>query len=174
MPTRQPTPDPTPQPSPRPSPVPTRETPEPSRAPQAPPPTANPPGGQCIVNVSLEQCPPLMQSQEIIEGCDCYNFCNGGSIACCQFGEACSIDCTGALVAVSALQNNTVHVSSPLDREERKLTLDPIAHIIFTGLYRTRTYSSSSVNWTMHCCGVPKRLSTACRESNTSRKLRLL
>lgn len=49
--------------------------------------------GQCMVSVMLDQCPSLLQSIEPKEGCDCYNFCGGLYLGCCEIGDPCPLTC---------------------------------------------------------------------------------
>jgi len=69
-------------------------TTEPTIAP-SPPPT--PP--QCLVNVANDQCDSVLGNVVPSEDCDCYQFCNGEQLPCCEAGKPCPISCEGDLVA---------------------------------------------------------------------------
>lgn len=55
--------------------------------------------GTCLISVSTPQCGNLMQAFTRKDSCDCYNFCNGAEIPCCPFGNDCTVECEGELVA---------------------------------------------------------------------------
>ena len=67
-------------------------------------PEPEPPTGQCTVNVRNEPletspCPALTANQEPVEGCDCYNYCDGEFIGCAGYGEFRQVFCETELVA---------------------------------------------------------------------------
>eukprot|EP00980_Cylindrotheca_fusiformis_P003051 scaffold713_cov131-Cylindrotheca_fusiformis.AAC.9 len=86
LPTKQPTSGPSAEPSMMPSELLTQS------------PTTNN-ADSCLVTVSTSQCDVLMQNFTWDDECDCYNFCNGNQIQCCPFGNDCSLECEGELVA---------------------------------------------------------------------------
>ena len=104
MPTTSPPPptlSPTKKPTKNPTKAPT-STPPPTKKPTPtqtikPTPTLSP--SQCLVEVSTTECNDLMSDVTPVQECDCYNFCSGVQIECCPFGNDCSIDCRGDLVA---------------------------------------------------------------------------
>jgi hypothetical protein len=53
---------------------------------------------ECLVQVSIDQCPELMQTITPRDECECYNFCNGVEIGCCLFEQGCTVACTGDFV----------------------------------------------------------------------------
>ena len=76
----------------------------PGRPTNPPEPTSTPsaqPTAMCFVGVNQELCPNVTIDQEPIEGCDCYNYCNGEFNGCCGFFEAteCEQDCDGVVVS---------------------------------------------------------------------------
>jgi M6 family metalloprotease-like protein len=83
---------------------------------------------ECLVNVSTEACFPLMADQPLQDECDCYNFCNGGELSCCKFGEPCDISCSGELVAgcvepePTCLVSVSTHQCSPLVAQQTPVT----------------------------------------------------
>jgi hypothetical protein len=114
LPSKQPTAVPTKNPSKQPTKAPTTQptkipTKQPTKAPTKQPtmmPTklitqspTNDNSGKCLISVTTSQCGTLMKNFTSQGDCDCYNFCNGVEISCCPFGDDCTVDCEGELVA---------------------------------------------------------------------------
>jgi hypothetical protein len=54
----------------------------------------NVPLEECTLIRQVGQCPTVTQGVNHIEGCDCYNFCEGEYASCCKYGEFCEQTCT--------------------------------------------------------------------------------
>ena len=72
-------------PTQKPSPVPT------SKPTSKPTQTSNPTASECLISVNNDLCGPVMAEAEadLVDDCDCYNFCSGASLSCCSYGEVC-------------------------------------------------------------------------------------
>ena len=51
---------------------------------------------QCPLRISTGSCDSLIQNQQPISGCDCYNYCGGKFQGCCGINEPCSLACAGS------------------------------------------------------------------------------
>jgi subtilisin family serine protease len=81
---------------------------------QAPAQTGFCPDDQCCISSSVAQCPALFAATNPQETCDCYNFCDGVFIGCCQFGALCIVNCAQNLVAgCEAAGPTTIPTAAP-------------------------------------------------------------
>jgi hypothetical protein len=93
---------------------PTPPTPPAPRPPTEPPiPTPSPsasPTAVCSVVVNMGLCANFTANQEPIEGCECYNYCNGVFNGCCGYfeGEECEQDCVGVVASGCELNEPTM------------------------------------------------------------------
>jgi hypothetical protein len=55
--------------------------------------SVNPPQERCILQGNTDQCAEVTEFANPMEGCDCYNFCDGKFTGCCKYDEACSATC---------------------------------------------------------------------------------
>ena len=71
-----------------------------------------PSDGICLIEVNKALCEETMVGQEPIDGCDCYNYCDGTYNGCCGYnqGKECDQECFGTVVAGCVLPPPT---SSP-------------------------------------------------------------
>jgi hypothetical protein len=57
-----------------------------------------PPIGECAVVANPAACGPLVETQQTVGDCDCYNYCDGSYLGCCPYGQYCPISgCDGGL-----------------------------------------------------------------------------
>ena len=50
---------------------------------------------RCLISVNIDECGPIVESQEPVSDCDCYDYCNGVFVGCCKFNEFCGLNCRG-------------------------------------------------------------------------------
>ncbi|CAJ1943439.1 unnamed protein product [Cylindrotheca closterium] len=71
--------------------------PEPT-PPPTPPPTR--PINTCQLSINTQSCDTVSWTDmQPVQGCDCYNFCNGAYSSCCTAGQPCGMECGGSVVA---------------------------------------------------------------------------
>jgi hypothetical protein len=62
-------------------------------------------GDSCQVSVNTQNCQAVFPVDlPPVQGCDCYNFCNGQYFSCCTAGQPCGMQCEGSTVAGCAFE----------------------------------------------------------------------
>jgi len=90
--------------------------------PPTPPPTPAT-NAQCQVQVNTQNCGAIFPNDmNAVQGCDCYNFCNGEYFSCCTAGQPCGMECDGSVVAGCAFNPGSPMTPGPVTSAP---TVDP-------------------------------------------------
>jgi hypothetical protein len=70
------------------------------------------PEPQCMVSANTGECSSLVETQDPLPDCDCYNYCDGVFGGCCPYGESCDFSCDDPEAVVAGCEVDSV--PSPL------------------------------------------------------------
>jgi hypothetical protein len=75
--------------------------------------------GKCQLTVNTDQCSMLVPGQPDVEGCDCYNYCDGAPLECCPLGERCPpVVCGSSNFVAGCELNEPTSAPSPVPTPE--------------------------------------------------------